>query len=537
MNAERLLAYYEHIFDAPDAIARLRRFILDLAVRGKLVLQDPNDEPASELLKRIATEKALLVRAGQIRNFSAFLNIERELEPFALPNGWLWTRLGDVLTKLTDGTHHSPPNEPAGDFKYITAKNIKEEGVSLAEITYVSRKIHEEIYSRCNPVKGDILYIKDGATTGIVTINDLDEPFSMLSSVALLKLPNCVFNRLIVAFLRSPFFFDQMRGFMKGVAITRVTLNRMAPALLPLPPAAEQRRIVAKVDELMALCDRLEAARKAGEATRDRLTTASLARFNEPDSKTFQADACFALDALPALTARPEQIKQLRQTILNLAVRGRLSAEGAWRSAPVKLSDVASLQNGYAFKSEWFSKSGTRLLRNANVGHGVLNWNDEVCLPETQVPDYERFRLYDGDVVLSLDRPFIVTGTKVARVKTKDLPALLLQRVGRFVLSPELDPDYLCLWINSPHFSTQIDPGRSNGVPHISSKQVEAAMLFLPPLAEQHRIVAKVDVLMALCGRLEASLTATSDTRHRLLDALLIEALEPVKVRELEAAE
>ena len=90
----------------------------------------------------------------------------------------------------------------------------------------------------------------------------------------------------------------------------------------PLPPLAEQRRIVAKLDELMALCDRLEAARTAREATRDRLTAASLARLNAPDPETFAADARFALGALPALTARPDQIKQLRQTILNLAVRG-----------------------------------------------------------------------------------------------------------------------------------------------------------------------------------------------------------------------
>ena len=106
--------------------------------------------------------------------------------------------------------------------------------------------------------------------------------------------------------------------------ITQVTLKRMGPSSFPLPPLAEQHRIVAKVDELMGLCDRLEAARAAREATRDRLAAASLARLNAPDPETFQADARFALDALPALTTRPDQIKPLRQTILNLAVRGKL---------------------------------------------------------------------------------------------------------------------------------------------------------------------------------------------------------------------
>lgn len=525
MNAERLLALYDRVADAPDAVERLRRFVLDLAVRGKLLAQDSRDEPASKLMRRITEEKRKLGKQGEIRGFDHSLDVEPSDFAFELPLGWSWVRLGDILTKLTDGTHHSPANGPEGEFKYITAKNIKDEGVSLADVTFVSREVHEEIYARCNPERGDILYIKDGATTGVVTINDLDEPFSLLSSVALLKLPTCVFNRLIVTFLRSPFFYDQMRGFMKGAAITRVTLKRMAPALLPLPPLAEQRRIVAQVDELMALCNQLEAARAAREATRDRLSAASLARLNALDPETFQADARFALAALPALTTRPDQIDQISQTLLNLAVRGGFSRQAECWETPRRLGEVATLQNGYAFKSEWFSKSGTRLLRNANVAHGRLRWDDEVRLSERQAAEYDRFRLNDGDIVVSLDRPFIVTGTKVARVTAGDLPALLLQRVGRFVLGPHLNPDYLFLWVNSPHFTEQIDPGRSNGVPHISSKQVEAALIFVPPLAEQKRIAAKSEELLAQCAELKHYLSASADTRRTLLESLLHEAL------------
>jgi type I restriction enzyme S subunit len=240
-------------------IKQLRQTILNLAVRGKLVEQEPEHESASELLKLIESEKTLLARQGLIKKVSRTEALAYEDEPFEVPVNWRWVRLGDILLKLTDGTHHSPPNGPEGDFKYITAKNIKPDGLALNDVTYVSREVHEEIYSRCNPVKGDILYIKDGATTGVATVNNLEEPFSMLSSVALLKVPQCILSELIVLFLRSPFFYGQMRGFMKGAAITRVTLKRMTPALLPLPPLAEQHRIVAKVDELMAICDQLEA--------------------------------------------------------------------------------------------------------------------------------------------------------------------------------------------------------------------------------------------------------------------------------------
>jgi type I restriction enzyme, S subunit len=246
--------------------------------------------------------------------------------------------------------------------------------------------------------------------------------------------------------------------------------------------------------------------------------------------------ARFALDTLPALTACLDQIKQLRQTILNLAVRGRLGGNTQGNLKPV--GAYRSLQNGYAFKSGWFTKQGIRLLRNANIGHGTIRWGETVFLPPERMKEFERFLLNEGDIVLTLDRPFIVTGTKVARVTAGDVPSLLLQRVGRFIqTAPGLSKDYLFLWINSPHFNGQIDPGRSNGVPHISSKQVEAAEIFVPPLAEQRGIVAKVDALMALCDRLEASLATADETRRRLLEALLTEALAPAEYRELEAAE
>jgi type I restriction enzyme S subunit len=317
----------------------------------------------------------------------------------------------------------------------------------------------------------------------------------------------------------------------RGIAFPSISREQLSGLPVPLPPLAEQHRIVAKVDELMALCDQLEAARHQREQGRERLVAATMQRLNQPaeDPASFRKDASFALQVLSSLTTTPAQIKQLRQTILNLAVRGKLVAGSLGRIAAV--GDYRRLQNGYAFKSGWFAKSGIRLLRNVNVGHGQIRWNDVAHIPEERFSEFARFSLEEGDIVLTLDRPFIVTGTKVARVNVCDLPALLLQRVGRFVeIAPGVDDDYLFLWINSPHFIEQIDPGRSNGVPHISSKQVEAASILIPPLAEQHRIVAKVDELMALCDQLEQQLSQADQQRRRLLEAVLAEALvEPEK--------
>ena len=521
MNAERLLALHERIADAPDAVARLRRFVLDLAVRGKLVLQDVEDEPASELLKRIAREKARLEEAGGTRRPKAASPLA-DL-PFAIPSNWRWSQLAEIGLL-------SPRND----------------ALNTCETSFVSMPLIFAEYGVTNQHEVRTWgTIKKGYThfaEGDVGLAKITPCFENGKSTVFRKLtggigagttelhivrPLFVDQKYILIFLKSPHFIETGIPRMIGTAgQKRVPTEYFAYSPFPLPPLAEQHRIVAKVDELMGLCDRLEAARAGREAVRDRLAMASLARLAAPDPETFQADARFILDTLPALTERPNQIKFLRDTILNLAVRGRLVVSTEAKAASV--GDYRVLQNGYAFKSDWFSKSGVRLLRNANIGHDQVHWHDVVHLPESRFSEFERFQLREGDIVLTLDRPFIITGTKAARISANDLPSLLLQRVGRFVtISPGLDNRYLFLWINSPQFNDQIDPGRSNGVPHISSKQVEAAKILVPPLAEQHRIVAKVDALMSLCDRLEAALTASDSARARLLNAVLAEALAP----------
>ena len=245
----------------------LRQKILDLAIRGKLVPQDPNDEPASVLLERIRQQKQQMVKEGKLKpkdikndsvifvgednlHYEKFADgsvkcIEDEV-PFDLPDGWAWARLTSICLKITDGTHHSPDSFPTGEYKYVTAKNIKLNGIVLDDITYVTAEVHREIFARCNPEIGDILYIKDGATSGIATVNTLHEEFSLLSSVALLKPAHEINNWYMCYAMQSPYFYSTTRGDMKGVGITRITLNMLASRLIPVPPQNEQQRISVK---------------------------------------------------------------------------------------------------------------------------------------------------------------------------------------------------------------------------------------------------------------------------------------------------
>ena len=238
----------------------LKSSILQLAIQGKLVKQRPEEGTGEELYQQIQAEKKRLIQEGKIKKEKPLPEIAEDEVPFEIPESWKWVQIRDITIKITDGTHHSPANYEQGKYRYVTAKNIKNQGVTLTNITYVSEDVHNEIFARCNPEHGDVLLIKDGATTGVVTVNNLIEPFSMLSSVALLKMPSLMSAWYLVYVLRSDLLYKAVRAQMKGTGITRITLKQIELMTIPLPPLAEQKRIVAKIEELIPYLDRYEKA-------------------------------------------------------------------------------------------------------------------------------------------------------------------------------------------------------------------------------------------------------------------------------------
>ncbi|MCF8260347.1 MAG: restriction endonuclease subunit S [Melioribacteraceae bacterium] len=288
LNWNRITQNFEILYSVPENVNKLKQTILQLAVQGKLTEQwrkeNPDVEPASELLKNIKAEKEKLIAEGKIKKQPARRGgkelpaITEEEKPFSLPDGWEWVSLQDISTKITDGTHNSPPNHSKGDFKYISAKDIKLEGVVPKKITFVEAQVHRAIYERCNPEYGDILYIKDGATTGVATLNNLKEEFSMLSSVALIKTSSFIIEKYILLNLRSPYYYAQTRGSMTGVAITRVTLAKLNVSKIALPPILEQKQIVKKVDQFMSLCKKLEDKIKLKTEEQEKLVEAVVSK-------------------------------------------------------------------------------------------------------------------------------------------------------------------------------------------------------------------------------------------------------------------
>lgn len=171
-------------------------------------------------------------------------------DPISNPMNWNKRTLKEVCTKLNDGTHFSPESFSMGDYKYITAKNIKASGFDFSNITYVPEAVHRPIFERCNPEQGDVLYIKDGATTGIAIVNTLKEEFTLLSSVALLKQNRNVINGyFLAALLNNADMYSDIRNNMGGAAITRLTIAKLNVVKVIVPPLDLQNRFAAFVEQ------------------------------------------------------------------------------------------------------------------------------------------------------------------------------------------------------------------------------------------------------------------------------------------------
>lgn len=582
MKAERLLELYDRISEAPDAVSRLRRFVLDLAVRGKLVEQDLEDAPASELLERSAKEKSRLIKEGQIRK-PRDLGNEVE-EPFALPDSWCWCRLDSVGAIVGGGTPSASDAEnfaePGEGISWLTPADLGR--YSGEYISRGTRDLSEKGLqgSSATLMPKDSVLFTSRAPIGYVAIasNPVATNQGFKSVVPFLSES----SRFIALVLKT--FAPDVDRKAPGTTFKEVSGKIVAGIAFPLPPLAEQHRIVAKVDELLTLCDRLEEQHGTREATRNRLTTATLSRLTAPDTdeQSFRNHARFALDILPTLTTRPDQIKALRQTILDLAVRGKLveqepedesatelfkrlskakeeafaaedlrkrqpvsksaqelgsvDAPGSWVQA--KFDDVLVIVSGVT-KGQKLSDHESieaNYMRVANVQRGFLDLS-VVKKIKVRTTDVVRYRLECGDVLMTEGGDWDKLGrAAVWRGQISD--CIHQNHVFRLrPPSPELLPEWVVLFANSAvgrSFFAEASK-RTTNLASINMTQLRSCPLPLPPTSEQRRIVAKVDELMALCDRLEANLQQADHKRARLLESLLAEALTPAEAA-LEAA-
>jgi type I restriction enzyme, S subunit len=575
MNATQLLAHFDRLAEEPDAVPRLRRFILDLAVRGKLVAQDAGNEPAANLLKQISLDKARLVKSREIREEKLTAPVEESEKTFDLPFGWVWARFADYAADIATGPFGSALHQSDYVLDGIPLVNpshmqncriVPDRKVTVSEATAEALAVYRMRV-------GDIVMARRGEVGRAAVVTETESGWLCGTGSFFLRFLKDLSRDYIILLLRC----DSVRRYLAGEAVgtTMVNLNHSILKRMPLaiPPLAEQHRIVAKVDELMALCDQLEAAQQERERRRDRLVTASLQRLNQPAADTTpeaqREHARFHLQNLPRLTTRPEHIKAMRQLLVNLSVVGNLaqpelndepadvllkkiwaekksrgllkpakeSREGnidlilnslpagwAWTTFESFATEIATGPFGSALHQSDYIDGGIPLVNPSHMIDGRIVANPKISVTDETANGLASYRMKSGDVVMArrgeVGRAAIVT----------DAESGWLCGTGSFFVSfhEEIDRQFVILLLRSDAVRRYL-AGAAVGTTMVNLNHgiLKRIPLALPPAAEQHRIVAKVDELMALCDQLETLLTITETDSRRLLEAVLEAALAP----------
>jgi type I restriction enzyme S subunit len=457
-----------------------------------------------------------------------------------------------VFRSITDGDHQAPPRADEG-VPFLVISDIRSGVIDYNGSRFVPALYYESLDTARRPAIGDLLYTLVGSF-GIPVVVREATPFCVQRHIGILRPSWLIPVDFLALLMDSMLVYKQASDIATGIAQKTVPLGGLRSVRVPLPPLAEQHRIVAKVDELMAFCDQLEAARQQREQCRERLVAASLQRLNQlsQDSKAFRSDARFALQVLPSLTTTPAQIKQLRQTILNLAMRGKLVEQDPEDEPAEELlrciaADRSLLQRTRGrLRNEEIKPIPSDLVpyelpqswKWARFGD-IMYSRDGERVPVSKDERSRRAKTYDyygaSGVIDKIDgflfdKPLLLIGEDGANLLNRSTPIAFIAR-GKYWVNNHahvldgISEEFLRfieLTINATDLAPYVT---GTAQPKMNQAKMNSIPVALPPLAEQHRIVAKVDELMALCDQLEKQLSQADQVRRGLLLAVLQEAL------------
>lgn len=570
-TAQLLEQHFDTAFAAPDGIAKLRELILTLAMQGKLVEQDPNDPPASELLKEIEAEKQRLSSSSSPRKRGSskpLPPIKPEEVPYELPEGWEWVRLGEIGLVGSSSRVHQRDWRDEG-VPFYRAREI----VKLSNFGFVQNDlfISEDHYQSLakdglTPEAGDLMITGVGTIGVPYIVKDTDRFYFKDASVLIFKNLHCLYAHFLFRFFKSPLWVEKIHDGSMGTTVHTLTIGKANEILVPLPPLPEQYRIVARIDQLMARCDELEKLRKAREAQRLAVHIAAIKQLlDTPDGSVWE----FIQQHFGELYTVKENVAELRKAILQLAVMGRLVPQdpkdppasellkeieaekqrlvkaGKIKKPkplpPIKPEEVPyelpqgwewvrlgdlSLSSDSGWSPQCLPEQRTKdqwgVLKVSAVSWGKFNPDENKALPYDKDPRPE-CEVKVGDFLLSRAN----TDELVARsVIVEETPENLMMsdKIVRFHLSQYINK-YFINYVNGSDFSRTYyivnASGTSSSMKNVSRQVMAELAIPLPPLPEQHRIVAKIKQLMALCDTLEQKIDVATVKQSELLTALL----------------
>ena len=468
----------------------LRQKILDLAIHGKLVPQDPNDEPASVLLERIRDEKERLIKEGKIkRPKKTKATSDKPHYPYELPKGWVWTTLPELcVLPITDGTHQTPTyTDKANGIPFLSSKDVTSQKIDWTNIKYITKDLHEILYKRIAPQKNDILLAKNG-TTGVAAIVEDERVFDIYVTLAVIRPSNFIDPKFLLYIINSDFCKKQFNDHLTGIGLPNLHLTDIKKTIIPVPPYKEQVKIVDAINRLFKW-----------------IYVVDKGRLNIN-----------------------ELISQTKAQILDLAIHGKLVPQDPTDEPASKLlkrinpKAEITCDNGHYQKlpegwclttlgsiGHWQSGATPSRLRKEYYG-GSIPWlktgdlNDGII---TNIPEFITEKaLAETSVKLNPSGSVLIAmyGATIGKVGILSFPATTNQACCACV-NYKLEQMYLFYFLLANRESF-IRMGGGGAQPNISKEKITNTVISLPPLKEQQRIVNKIEEIFAQLDAIEASL-------------------------------
>jgi type I restriction enzyme S subunit len=535
-------------------IKKLRELILELAVRGKLVPQDESDEPASKLLKRIADEKAKLIAEGKIKKSKPLAEITDDEKPFNAPTNWEWVRLGVIGDWGAGATPlRSISSYYGGEIPWFKSGELSADFIDTSEETITDLALKECSLRLNKP--GDVLLAMYGATIGKSAILKISATTNQ--AVCACTAYTGIWNEYLLVLLKA--MKSNFLGQGAGGAQPNISREKIIATVTALPPTKEQHRIVAKVDELMALCDQLENQHNNAAEAHDKLVTHLLGTLTQSqNAEDFNTHWQRISEHFDTLFTTEASIDSLKQTLLQLAVMGKLVpqdpndepasellkriqaekakliAEGKVKKdkplAPiteddkpfdlpagwewVRFGDISSIKSELVRPEDF---QDVRQIAPDCIEKGTGRLTDVRTVKESGIRG-PNSRFYNGQIVYSKIRPSL---SKAVLVNFDGLCSADMYPIDVFINS-----QFLLKQILSECFLEQVRIAENRiKMPKLNQESLTAFILPLPPLTEQLQIVSKVNEIMTFCDQLKTQLISANQLQKKLADLLVEESI------------
>ena len=477
---------------------KLRQKILDLAIRGKLVPQDPNDEPASVLLERIKAEKERLIKEGKIKRSKKSAKTSdtphyQQDVPFEVPSSWVWCKLENITVLIEDCPHTTAKDEGEG-YPLVRTPNIGEGQLLLDGVHRVSKEVYDKRNIRAVPQVNDIIYAREAPAGNAAVIRENEQVCLGQRTVLIRPMDTLIDSVWLTYAILAPYSRNHLTSKATGSTVSHVNMASIRPFDLPLPPISEQHRIVAEIRRWFALIDQIEQGKSDLQAT----------------------------------------IKQTKNKILDLAIHGKLVPQdpndepaiellkrinldftpcdnGHSRKLPqgwysVTVNEVCSIIGGVSYNKADIQDTGIRVLRGGNIQGGkVIDCFDDVFIPLSYQNNDNQVQHGDIIVVASTGSQTLIGKTGFA---DRDIPKTQIGAFLRIVRSKQktLSP-YIRLIFQTDAYKDYIrNVAKGSNINNVKNAHLQNYQICLPPLEEQQRIVQKIEELFSFLDDIQTTL-------------------------------